>query len=252
MKIIDAEWEKRNLGVSCYELKLETPDTRETVAAVLDDLEERQYMVAKVPSTKPELIRLFQERGYFFIETAIGLEYDYVKLNYQPPVVPKALWGIRDKCMWGPMNQDEIAQLRAEIRKGLFGTDRVFLDPAFTREQAARRYELWAEDLIRKGNIPTKVVVNGEIIGFDLSEKLSHGKLRGVLSGLYEAYKNSGMGYWCIYAGFMNAVEKKTKKSITRVSSNNPAILRLQMLFGADIKSFEYVFVKHTINLQDM
>lgn len=245
MKIIDAEWEKRNLGVSCYELKLELSDTVETVATELDDLEERQYMVAKIPSTKPELVRLFQERGYSFIETAIGLEYNYKKLKYQPPKIPKPLWNIRDKCTWGPMNEEEIEQLRAEIRKGLFETDRISLDSAFTEEQASRRYELWIGDLIQKGNIPSKIVIDEDIIGFNLSEQLSPGVYRGTLGGLYEAHKNSGVGFWYIYAGFMDAVKTKTKKSSTQVSSNNMPILRLHLLFGAEIKRCEYVFVKH-------
>ena len=246
MKIIDAFWEERNLGVTCYELELVLADRTDEVAAALDNLGERQYMVAKIPASRFDLLQLFQGRGYSFIETAIKLEYDYKKLNYQPPAVPDALKRIQEKCSWGPMNQDELSQLSCEIKNNMFTTDRIYVDPAFTHEQAARRYDLWVKDLIARGAVPYKAVVGDEIIGFFIGEQISEGLSRGTLGGLYEEYKASGMGYWYLYATFMCSREHGVKKCVTQVSACNPAILKLHTTFGAAIKGCEYVLVKHT------
>ena len=74
MNVIDAFWEERNLGVTCYEIQMERSDTAESAADTLDRLEQRQYMVVKIPSSRYDLVPLIQSRGYAFIETAIALE----------------------------------------------------------------------------------------------------------------------------------------------------------------------------------
>ena len=45
MKIVDAFWEERNLGVTCYELELELSDCLESVEDTLSGLTQRRYMV---------------------------------------------------------------------------------------------------------------------------------------------------------------------------------------------------------------
>lgn len=247
MKIIDAVWEKRNLGVSCYELQMRFSDCAEEVAAALDSLDERQYMVVKVPSQRVDLMRLCQIRGYSFIETAIALEFNYKQLGYKVPNMTRSLQKICDKCSWGLMDQAELAQLSDEIMKNIFRTDRIFVDPEFTPAQAAQRYDLWVKDLIRNGNIPYKVCFEGEIIGFFVGKNISAKVNNSILGGLYTKYADSGMGCCMDYAHFMAMLEQGVEKSITQVSGSNPAVLKLHTAFGAEIKGLEYVFVKHNV-----
>lgn len=181
MNIVDAFWEERNLGVTCYELEMELADKVEAVAAKLDSLTERQYMVAKIPSPRFDLTQLFQSRGYTFIETAINLEISYKKLGYKPPNIPIRLQKICDKCSWGIMDETDLVKLSLEINKNMFSTDRIYNDPKFSKKQAAKRYDLWIKDIIKQGNIPYKVILNNETIGFFLDKVISPGVCHGIL-----------------------------------------------------------------------
>jgi len=245
MKIIDAVWEKRNLGVTCYELEMEFADCAEKVSAALNDLEERQYMVAKVPSSRADLVRLYQNRGYSFIETAIALEFNYKRLGYKVPNMTGTLQRIYNKCSWGLMNKAEQSQLSDEIMKNIFRTDRIFVDPEFTPAQAAQRYDYWIKDLIEKGDIPYKVCFEGEIIGFFIGKRVSSKVYNSILGGLYTKYADFGLGCCMDYANFMVMLQQGVEKSITQVSGNNPAVLKLHTAFGASIQGLEYVLVKH-------
>lgn len=245
MNIVDAFWEERNLGVTCYELEPELADSLEEVEAELDGLTEQQYMVAKIPSARYDLVQLFQSRGYSFIETAIRLETNYKKLNYKPPEIPNRLQKFCDKCSWGIMDESDLTQLNTEIRRNMFYTDRIIIDPAFTREQAARRYELWIQDLINQGHVPYKVVFKNKTIGFFADKKISPNVCQGILAGVYPEYEGTGMGFVNEYGAFMSYFERGIEKSISSVSGNNPKILRLLTFFGAEIKGLTYVFIKH-------
>ena len=245
MNVIDAFWEERNLGVTCYEIQMERSDTAESAADTLDRLEQRQYMVVKIPSSRYDLVPLIQSRGYAFIETAIALETNYRRMGYRPPVIPQRLQKICGRCSWGPMNEADLAQLSKEIKKNIFKTDRIYIDPAFTKEQAAHRYDLWVKDLVKQGHIPYKVELDQKIIGFFVDKPVAHKVYQGILGGIYTEYEYMGLGYVCDYAGFMSALERGMERCVTSVSGNNPAILRLHTMFGAEVKELTYVFVKH-------
>ena len=70
MKIIDAIWEKRNLGVTCVEVALDATDTVREVKYALAFLEP-QYLVVKVPAGRTDLMFCLSEIGCSFIEAAI-------------------------------------------------------------------------------------------------------------------------------------------------------------------------------------
>jgi hypothetical protein len=44
------------------------------------------------------------------------------------------------------MNQADTARLYAEIEKGIFITYRIYIDPAFTKQQAVNNYVKWLGD----------------------------------------------------------------------------------------------------------
>lgn len=240
MKAIDAVWEKRNLGVSCIELHIEAADTADDIVRLLDSIEEAQYMVAKIPSYKHDAVRLIQERGYSFAETAINLTNDLRKFQ-----ISERLLKICSRCSFAPMNDDDIARLYSEIDKNIFNTDRVYLDPHFTAEQAANRYKGWVSDLIAAGDIPYKTEYNGEQVGFFLNRETSSGVYDGILAGVYKQYEGSGMGLCVQYSGLALAMQAGAQKYLGHISANNPAVMRVLASLGFEISNIDYVFVKH-------
>lgn len=240
MKAVDAVWEKRNLGVTCMEFHVEASDEEADISGFLDSIEERQYMVAKIPSYKHEAIRLVQQRGYFFSETALHLTNDLKKFQ-----IPEKLLRICSKCSFKLMNEYDINRLYSEIDNNIFITDRVYLDPFFTAEQAANRYKGWVSDLIIAGNFPYKVEYNGEHIGFFLNKEKSPGVYDGILAAVYKEFEGSGMGLCVQYAGLDFARQSGARKYLGHISANNPAVMRVLTTLGFEISDIEYVFVKH-------
>lgn len=245
MKIIDAFWEERNLGVSCYELEMELSDDVGAVLANLNGLENRQYMVAKIPSLRYDLMQLFQSKGYSFIEVSIKLEYNYKKLKYQLPQLSKGVQKLCERCTYAPMDNEDLQQMKSEINKNIFHTDRIYIDPYFTFNQAAKRYNLWIDDLMSKGNIPYKYIFDGNSVGFFINQKITPRLYNSILGGVYTDYLGTGMGLPTMYASFMYFINNNIDRAITHVSSNNPEILKLHTTFGAVIKELSYVFIKH-------
>lgn len=241
MKVVDAAWEKRNLGVSCYEFHIDHKDSMEEVKEICKKAGERQYMVVRIPSNRSDLVSFFQKEGYEFMESAFTLEH---KLN--DITMPPRLLSICRKCAWEKMTKNDMQILSREIYKNIFQTDRISIDPEFTREQAARRYDLWAKDLIRKGHIPYKVMFAGEPVGFFLNREMDDGIYDGLLAGTYSGFEGTGMGYCIQYAGIWSAKEKGARGYIGHISGNNPSVLKILLSIGFQMKEIAYIFIKHS------
>ena len=240
MKTIDAVWEERNLGVSCYELRMDTNDSLEDVILEYNKLREKQYMVLKIPSSRYDLVQFFQHKGYNFIEAAITLKHDLKNVT-----IPRRVLHVCEKCTWEVMNEQDLQQLSEEIKKNIFKTDRIYIDPEFTRQQAARRYDLWVKDLVKQGDLPYKVSYAGEVVGFFLNKEIEPNVFDGLLAATYNAYEGSGMGYCVQYAGIKSALERGAKSYIGHISGNNPAVMRVLLSIGFLPREIEYIFIKH-------
>lgn len=240
MKVIDAVWEKRNLGVTCYELHLEKRDGLLQVEEEYSKIQEQQYMVARVPSSRYDLTGFFQKKGYAFIESAITLEHDLKEIT-----VPNRLMRVCGRCGWEKMNREDMDRLSGEVYKNIFSTDRIYIDPAFTMRQAAQRYDFWIKDLIGDGNIPYKVVYEKEAVGFFLNRRLDGNIYDGILAAAYKDFEGSGMGYCIQYAGIKSAMDAGACKYIGHVSGNNLPVLKILLSIGFRMKAMEYIFIKH-------
>ena len=165
MKIVDAVWEQRNLGVTCYEITFDNRDSLDDIKARWDELTDRQYLVFKVPPKRADIVAFIQSRGFKFIEAAMTFSWNLHGWTLNDEFKPFC-----EQCTYAPMNDDDIAEMFSEIKRGIFKTDRVYLDPYFTHEQAAQRYVNWAQDLIDRGVVPYKVMYMGETVGFFITE----------------------------------------------------------------------------------
>lgn len=240
MKIIDAVWEERNLGVSTYEIKIEHGDTPEDVSRKYSELTEKQYMVVKIPSNCHWAIPFFQSKGYSFIEAAVTTKHDMKNCP-----IPPGMKRIFDRCSYSEMTEDDIAVMYSEIDKGIFKTDRIYLDPFFPKGTSARRYKYWIADLISQRKCPYKVTYNNETIGFFLNKEIQPGVYDGILYGLYSNYEGTGFGVCVQYAGFVYCIDNGAKKSFGHVSASNIEVFRAVDLLGCKIDYVEYVFIKH-------
>lgn len=79
MKITNAVWEKRNLGVTTCEVTFDEHDSTENIVAPCDELlSQYDYRVFRVPAGRCDISLFLQSRGCRFMETAITLQNEFL------------------------------------------------------------------------------------------------------------------------------------------------------------------------------
>lgn len=240
MRVIDAVWEKRNLGVDAVEIIVEACDSIEEIVRVLDQYNDVGYTVVKCPSDYPEAVATIQISGFSMIEATMSLSIKTTDLKVHP-----RFEGLIQRCSYSEMSENDIEFMEDQIRKGLFSTDRISIDPVFSREIASRRYINWIRDLIKKGTPCIKVLFDGNPVGFFISSKISDTVYDGVLAAVYESFMNSGMGYFVQWAGVDYVRSLGAKKYLGHISLNNPSVLKILLSLGYNNSNIQYVFVRH-------
>lgn len=237
MKIIDAYWEKRNLGLDVNEIEIEETDHSEGVLRELGKISV-DYSVVKLPSSRSDLIPIIQSLGYFFSEDLIHVTHDL-----HEPIRSRMHQRMYDAMSYRMMDDADIKRLYEEIRKGMFLTDRISQDDFFTPVQAANRYINWVKDLIAAAAIPYTLLYKEEPAGFIILQTKDQKHYESVLGASYLKYRNSGIG---IVQKEQEIVKKLGGKSVeTQVSTNNISQVKALVLNGYVPKSINHVFTKH-------
>ena len=102
MKIIDAIWEKRNLGVSSYEVVIETEDSASDIEKKLAELD-ADYIVVKVPSEHSDVLESVQKSGFSYIEDLIHVEHDLAEVTRN-----RIIQRLYDETTYREMNDEDL------------------------------------------------------------------------------------------------------------------------------------------------
>lgn len=234
MKIIDAIWEKRNLGVETVEFEVDANDDSLIIKEILEN--EKQYNVVKIPSHNFAVTQAVQQIGYRFAESMIYfvIKPGELKLNsIQKRII--------DSIEITTMNEYDIAELHDEIEKNIFDTDRIYCDPHFTKVQAANRYWGWINDEQNRGGRLLKHVHNGENVGF--AGVTSHNSI--YLEGMYSKAKRGGFGIVIPYLVYQVGIENGESKMYGVVSSTNTAVMRMYTQIGFNLDRVINIMVKN-------
>ena len=243
MKVIDAHWDERNLGVKTFEILLSRDDRLEDFLAEEKRLIERegaQHLVVKIPVNCPRFLYELPRHNYVFLETSFTLSLR--KKNY---VVPGFLARYEGTLSVNATNQPEdLDRIFREISRGIFDTDRVALDPRFGRDCAGRRYINWIRDLVRQGEPVYEVQIDQDPLGFFVLKGVDATHAQGILTGLYEKYENTGLGVLLMKKLTDTVWSLGYETYIAHVVSNNPKALRSNLIFGSVIDEIAYHYVK--------
>lgn len=237
MKIVDAYWEKRNLGVSTTEFTVEDNDTVNSIRDVLDNCTS-EYQVLRLPYHQTCFLFTVQDLGFKFVEDMFSLKND-LKPIIMNPIVER----LYKEISFSLMNGDDIEKLLIEVDHGMFNSDRVFIDPFFDNILARKRYYNWLNDELERGSLFFKYMYKGNTIGFNALKEKGDGVYDAYLGGLYSNYQKSGLGS----AVFVSEIVKYLggKCVVTNVSSNNMKQVKNLLQKGFVITSSYHVFVKH-------
>lgn len=240
MIIVDPHWEKRNLGVDCYEILVEENDTLEDFKYNFEQISVRQYMVIKVPVARFDVMQELTNRGFVFIEGSVSLEHclDDLKLNNLQKRINKSI-------AYNLMNDSDHKYVYSQIFEGIFNTDRINLDPFFTTQQAANRYVNWIGDEIKKGACLYNVVYDNQNIGFFILKEIGDGVYYPFLASLFNNHKYSSLGLFVILKILECCLNNKAKLIKTSVSTNNLPALKIHSSLGFQIENITYTYIKH-------
>ena len=239
MKIIDAIWEKRNLGVSCVEATLEPTDTLDAIRQGLAEIE-AQYVVVKMPAGRADAMFCVAELGFAFVEGLINVTWKVGSLD-----LPGIQQRMADSVGYVLMDDADKQVLWSELRKGIHDTDRVSLDPHFTKERAAERYVGWIQDELARGTDVYKLTLKQQAIGYFTMKHLGDGVYYPFLAGMYETHRSSGLGFLIPHKPKCEVVARGGRSISTYISTNNEAAIRMHVSAGFNFGQVTYVYVKH-------
>lgn len=237
MRVVEAVWEKRNMGVDTIEIEAEENDSLEDAEKVISETKS-EYLVLKIPSTRSDITRLAGKYGYEYIEDMIHLVNNLVPV--QMSKVQKRMY---DAVPVEKMTEKDMEGLYQEIRQGMFSTDRISNDTFFSAEQAAERYIGWISDELKRGTEFYKYIYKDKIIGFFTLREMENGIFDSFLGGFYRDFRKSGFG--SVYKAPDLVRGRNGKKLITSVSSNNIVQVRALLSNGYLPDKINHVFIKH-------
>jgi hypothetical protein len=240
MKIIDAYWEKRNLGIDCKEIVFEDSDDVSSINKLHDIFENSGYIVAKLPVGRFDLYGKLTEAGFVYIESSINF-----RINLKDAILTSLQERLNKSITYAKMNERDVAILFKELEKGLFSTDRIYMDPHFSKDKAANRYKNWISDELTCSTELYKILYKQETIGFFTFKELSNGVYYPFLAGLYNVCSNSGLGFAVIRKPIEEALNRKGTHLSTYVSTNNLPIVRTHLQQGFTLCGIKNVFIKH-------
>ena len=245
MKIIDAFWEKRNLGVDVVEVEIgkrDTGDVRETIAGIAELKAPGKLINVKLPVASLELLHALEDIGFRFLECQLKISRSLKE--YEPPLEMRPLLE-KTGVHVIEKNPAELEALLERITPGMFSTDRICLDPLWgdsCEELSATRYKNWIKDIFSETATTCYYFSNmSNIIGFGVAKHEAGEKhVHGLLGGVLKSEENPISSVSFIHTPLLLFRNYNAKFS-TSISSNNIAVCRLYIAFGYQIEKMQYV-----------
>ena len=246
MEIIEAYWEKRNINVDTYEIRLNINDLYDIsniVKHISSDKYKNAYLIIKMPVSNIKALHFLEDNGFRFMETQF-----HVKKILKDHDTPKLLSRLKNILEQREINKDKKSWKAVTdlMTDSMFYTDRIYLDPKLKKGTSCRRYKNWIMDLVEDSNSHLFVYYYKDIpVGFGLV-KIDYEKkiVYDLLEGIFEKYQNNGFGYMMFDLALKNYQKLGIEKLETCISSNNQSILSLDLMFGYTIEKEEYVLRK--------
>ena len=243
MKTTHAVWERENIGVDAWEIALDAQDTIEALAEEERRIiaEGAEYIVLKSPVNCPQLLFGLTGLGYTFVETVFHVEIrrkDY----HMPETIARFDRGLTVVERTDPENQARIDRI---IRSGIFISDRVSIDPAFSVKLGGQRYANWLRSMVQKGGNLYEVLQGEKPIGFFVICRKDEDTVDPVLMAMYDQQNDRGLGALLHKKTLDTCFTHPCKRLTSTIVSNNSKVLRVYVNAGATIADTLYTYVKH-------
>ena len=138
-----------------------------------------------------------------------------------------------------------VLRIYALIRRGVFKSDRVSIDPAFGRAKGGNRYANWLRSMLARGGFLYEVLSGDKPIGFFVICRKDETTVDPVLMGMYDEEGDRGMGALLHKKTLDTCFTHDCKRLTSTIVSNNAKVLRVYVNAGATITDTLYTYVKH-------
>ncbi len=239
MKIIDAIWEKRNLGLTVIEVSIEDTDDDNSIRKALTKLE-ADYIVLRQPCGINFNMFLLAELGFVFAECMNQLKSPQV----MPPLNHKKQ-KILDDSRLEKMDEKDFDVFLKRLESGVFTRDRLSMDSNFTPKDVANHYIGFANDDKARDTEYYDVIYQNEKVGFTSLKKIDETYYDITLTGLYPEFIGKGLSVINPYKTLEVVKLKGGEYTYSNVSSTNVASIKHYCNNGYVINKSEYVYVKH-------
>ena len=243
MKTLHATWELENIGVNAYEIAMDANDAPDLLAEEEARLKAlgAQYIVVKTPVDCPKLLFGLSQLGYTFVEMVF-----HVMVERQSYHMPQLIARFdRGLSVVRRESEDDLERIFSLIRKGMFVSDRVSIDPAFSVALGGNRYANWLGSMLQKGAYLYEVLSGDRPIGFFVILRKDETTVDPVLMGMYDAQNDRGMGALLHKKTLDTCFTLPCDKLTSTIVSNNAKVLRVYTNAGASITDTLYTYVKH-------
>ena len=161
IKVVNALWEKRNLGLKVNEITLEKQDfdSLDSIKLIEDNSD---YVVIKFSTDLNKLIFEVQDLGYTFVEL---LNTTSKKTSSLPP-----LHGLKQRFFQNlnikEIDKNSLSLVFDNFENDLFQTDRISVDPFFKLDQTGIRYVGLINDVLENEGVLSGLYLKNELVGF--------------------------------------------------------------------------------------
>lgn len=241
MKVIDAFWEKRNLGVDAVSFHIGPEDTLEEILPIIDETDV-EYQTAIIDPNKLNIALELQKHGFKFIESTLYLSAPIDEIR-----IPPNLERFQSSMTYRPATEKEINEIVESVKNGnIFNTDKIALDPFFGIKKSGIRYSFWIKDLVKSGKTCFVITYKDEVIGFEVSD-IEDGVVMGYIGGRLPSKTGRMLGAAIYVPKTTYWKTHNAKKINVVVSSNNIPIIKIHQSFGLTVDLCKYVLIKHII-----
>ncbi|MEG2355374.1 MAG: hypothetical protein RSC40_00315, partial [Clostridia bacterium] len=179
--------------------------------------------------------------GYTYVETVF-----HVAIKRSEYHMPSAIARFdRGLTVLERRGAQELERVFALIRSGVFVSDRVSIDPAFSVAQGGNRYANWLAAMLERGGQLYEVLNQERPIGFFVIVRKDENTVDPVLMGLYDEQNDRGMGALLHKKTLDTCFTHDCKRLTSTIVSNNAKVLRVYVNAGATITDTLYTYVKH-------
>lgn len=173
-------------------------------------------------------------------------EFRFIELNYHPELRSLPHQGFPGQSIEVGVADEKDQEVLADIAANTFRHGRFHQDISLGPSIGNERYKIW---LINSFSHPSQVVykcvLNGEVVGFFVTEYMDNKRCNWVLVGLAPGLEGQGMGTR-VWQAMMNFHQAEGMESIvTSISSHNTAVLNLYVKLGFRFPSPQVTFHWH-------